>query len=116
MDLLAIEEDIAREVATAIGGRLLPAEQATLALRPTGHPEAYDHFMRGNYYLERRTPDAGRRAIEEYDAAVRLDPVFVKALARVAHVHAIFLIRGWQYPGLGPESLLARGLALGRAH
>ena len=112
MDLLAIEADIAREVATAIGGRLLPAEQATLALRPTGHPEAYDHFMRGNYYLERRTPDAGRRAIEEYDAAVRLDPVFVKALARVAHVHAIFLIRGWQYPGLGPESLLARGLAL----
>src|SRR2546428_747026 len=37
-DLLEIEEDIARAVATGIAGRLLPAERASLAVRPTRNP------------------------------------------------------------------------------
>src|SRR3989442_1719113 len=62
-DLLTIEEDIAREVTRSIAGRLLPAEQAVLAARPTRVPEAYDRFLRGNYYLAERTAPSVGRAI-----------------------------------------------------
>jgi len=46
-DVFAIQEDIARGVATGVAGRLLPAEAAVLATRPTRSNEAYDHMLRG---------------------------------------------------------------------
>ena len=110
-DLLAIEEEVASAVATAVAGRLLPRERASLAVRPTANREAYDHFLRGNYYLARRIPRAVATAIEEYQAAARLDPAFTAALARAAYGYALYLDWGWAYPGVPPETLLARGWA-----
>jgi serine/threonine-protein kinase len=110
-DLLSLQEDIARQVAVQIAGRLLPAEHVALATRPTNHPAAYDHFLRGNYYLTQRTPDAVRRAIAEYERSVDLDAAFTAALARAAYAYALYLEWGWAYPGLPPDSLLARGFA-----
>jgi len=81
-DFLAVEEDVARRVATVLAGWLLPTEQARLSVRSAYNAAAYDHFLRGNYYLARRDPLSLRRAIEEYDVAVRLDPGFSPALAR----------------------------------
>ena len=109
-DFIAIEEDIARRVATAIAGRLLPGERAALAVRPTRDPVAYDHFVKGNYYLAQRTAHAVARAIDEYQAAVRQDPIFTQALARTAYAYALFLDWGWEYPGVSPDTLLRRGV------
>ncbi|HYL21285.1 MAG TPA: protein kinase [Gemmatimonadales bacterium] len=106
-----IEEDVARSVATTITGKLAPEEQVALAHRRTRDPEAYDHFLRGNYNLAKRTPREVRSAIAEYDSAAGLDPRFAPALARVALGYALFLDWGWEYPGLAPDSVLARGVA-----
>ena len=108
-DLLGIQEDIAVTIATAIGGRLLPAERSSLTQRPTRDPGAYDHFVKGNYYLSQRTERAVARAIEEYRAALQLDPNFTAALARAAYAYALFLDWAWHVPGAPRESLLARG-------
>jgi len=110
-NLAAIEEDIARAVATAVGGRLLPAEQATLTSRATRSPAAYDRFLRGNYYLSNRNPLSAARAIQEYEAAIARDPGFTRALARIALAYGLFHDWEWDYPGLAAESLLVRGLA-----
>src|SRR2546425_1292593 len=112
-DLLALQEAIAREVASGIAGRLVPAERAALAARPTRNPEAYERFLRGNYYLAQRTPSSVARAIEEYEAAVKVDPEFTSALARIARGYAAFLSPTftWDYGNAPPESLLARGFA-----
>jgi len=110
-DLLEIEETVARSVATAIAGRLLPAEQATLAARPTQNPEAYDHFLRGNFLMAQRAPGAARRAVAEYQAAVALDSTFARALGRMSLAYDLFLDWGWPFPGLGYDSLLALGAA-----
>jgi tetratricopeptide (TPR) repeat protein len=82
-----------------------------IATRPTNHPGAYDHFLRGNYYLTQRAPDAVRRAIAEYETAVDLDSAFTAALARAAYAYALYLEWGWAFPGLPTDSLLARGFA-----
>src|SRR5438128_791650 len=111
-DLLVLQEAIAREVATGIAGRLVPTERAALAARPTRNPEAFERFLRGNYYLTQRTPSSVARAIEEYQAAVKLDPEFTSALARMARGYAAFLgAFPWDYGGAPPESLLARAFA-----
>lgn len=110
-DLLAIQEDIARHVATAIGGRLLPQERASLAARPTRNAAAYDRYLRGNYLLAQRTQQAIARAVGEYEAALRIDPDLVAAQARIAYAYAQHVNWGWSYGELPPESLIAPGLA-----
>lgn len=109
-DLLVVQEEIARQVATGIAGRLTPGERANLAARPTLSPEAYEHYLRGNHLIAERTPTSAARAIEEYRAALRFDPAFSRALGRIAYAYAMFLQWGWEYPGVPSDSLLARGL------
>jgi len=109
-DLLAVQEEIASAVATAIAGQLLPQERTVLAARPTRNPEAYDHFLRGNFQLARRSPSGVARAIEEYTTAVRLDPSYAQANARVALGYALYLDWGWDFPGVPPDSQLALGV------
>src|SRR5438876_894217 len=79
--LQAIPEAVARAVTTAITGALRPVERTMLASRPPRDPGAYDRFLRANYELAQRTPRAVRRAIDQYESAVRLDPGFTRALA-----------------------------------
>jgi len=110
-DLLAIEEDIARAVVTAVAGRLGPSEQASLAARPTHSAAAYDRYLRGNYALAQRSPASFARALAEYQAALRLDSTFASALSRIAYTYALALNFDWTVPGLPAESLLDRGVA-----
>jgi len=109
-DLLALQEEIAQQIATGIAGRLTPADRANLAARPTRSAEAYEHYLRGNHLIAERTPTSAARAIEEYRAALRFDPAFSRALGRIAYAYALFLQWGWEYPGVPSDSLLARGL------
>jgi TolB-like protein len=108
-DLLTVQEEIASAVAAAIAGQLLPQERGVLASRLTGDPEAYDHYLRGNAQLAKRTPAGVARAIEEYAAAVQRDPTFVRPHARIALGYALSLIWGWEMPGVPSDSQLALG-------
>jgi TolB-like protein/DNA-binding SARP family transcriptional activator/Flp pilus assembly protein TadD len=109
-DLLALQVRIADSVGTSIAGQLLPAERAALAAHPTHSLTAYDHYLRGNYHLAQRTARSVTLAIQEYDAAVRLDSGFTMALARGAYGRALFLSWGWT-DAQAPGKLLATGLA-----
>ncbi len=108
-DLMAVETDIAQAIAAGVGGRLAPSEQRVLAARPTVNPEAYDHYLRGNYLIAQRTPANARRALAEYETAVQLDPRFAKAYARIGIVYSLFADWGWPWPGLPRDSILERG-------
>jgi serine/threonine-protein kinase len=110
-DLLTIADDITRAVAGAVAGELVPAERTALAQRPTQQPAAYDHFLHGNYYLAERTPRAVARAIGEYQAALRFDPGFAAASARIALGYALFLDWGWSFPSHPTEWVLSEGFA-----
>jgi TolB-like protein len=111
-DLMVVEADIAQAIAEGVGGRLAPAERRSLVSRPTRNGAAYDYFLRGNQFLARRTPTDVRLAIEQYEDALRVDPTFTRALARIGYAYALFLDWGWEFPGLTRDSVLARGLAV----
>lgn len=110
-DLMSVESEVASAIATAVGGRLAPSEQRVLAVRPTTNPVAYDHMLRGDFLLARRTGADARRALDEYQAAAQLDPAFARAFARIALANYLFTDWDWPYPGLTRDSLLNRGFA-----
>jgi TolB-like protein/Tfp pilus assembly protein PilF len=110
-DLMEVEEDIAAAIASGIGGRLAPAERRTLVERPTTVAAAYDRYLRGNYLVAQRSAAPMRRAIAEYEAAVRVDSGFARAWARIALAYGLYYRWAWPWPGMTPESLLVRGEA-----
>lgn len=115
-DVFAIQEDIARGVATGVAGRLLPTERIALAARPTSNNAAYAHVLRGDVLLAMRTPAATQRAITEFEAATRLDPGYTAAWARIALAEALRLDYGWgaRDGAPAPDSALRRGMAAAR--
>jgi len=108
-DVFAIQEAVAREVATGIVGRLLPNEQQSLAVRPTTSAEAYQAVLRGNFNLARRDSAGMVRAIAEYESALRADPAYVDALARVGLAYGIARSNGYGI-GLPADTLTARAM------
>jgi TolB-like protein/tetratricopeptide (TPR) repeat protein len=111
-DILSMEDSIAQAVAEGVVGRLAPAERRVLTASATRNVAAYDHYLRGNFYLNRRAGASdGRRALDEYEAALRLDPAFAEVHGRVGLVYGIYANWPWPYPGLSTDSLIGRGLA-----
>ena len=114
-DLMSVESDVASAIATAVAGRLAPAEREALAARPTTSGAAYDRVLRGDFFLARRTGADATRALAEYEAARQLDPRFTRAWARIALARYLFLDWDWPAP-VTRDSMLALGsLAADRA-
>ncbi len=110
--LPALHQQIAGEVASRIGGRLTRSELAFARKPPTADARAYEHFLRGNYYLNRRTPPTVEQAIAQYQLAMARDSLFVGARARIAYSYAILADWGWAHAHKSPEQLIQDGLAL----
>jgi serine/threonine-protein kinase len=107
-DLLALQDEIALDVARAVVGHLAPGTAAARA----GHapnPAAHDQVLRGNYHLAQRNPRELARAVAAYAEAARLDSSFALAFAKLAHAHVLLLDWGWTYDSLAPAALLERG-------
>jgi TolB-like protein/tetratricopeptide (TPR) repeat protein len=109
-ELLTLQDEIARQVTGALihsGGR----REMPLHPRRTGRPAAYDAYLKGSYWLERRTPEALHRAVDAFEEAVRLDPEYAQALAGLASANTYLVIYG--YPDeTDPYDRLARALQL----
>ena len=110
--LPAMHERIASEVASRIGGRLTRVELASTRRLPTSDAQAYEHYLRGNYFLGRRTPPFVEQAIAQYRLAVARDSAFAAAHARIGYSYALLLDWGWAHAGKSPEQLLHEGLEL----
>ncbi len=112
-EIFRIQTDIAAQVAGALGIVLTQSEHDSVAVGPpTDNAEAYEHFLRANDYLSERNARSVGRAIEEYEAAIALDPEFTRALARLGYAYAVYLDwPAWDYLTLPRDSMLARGIA-----
>src|SRR5882762_7861425 len=77
-ELLALPSEIARAVSLRVGGdaAVPSSETGALGTLRTRSPAAYDHYLRGNFFLARRSPDQTARALTEYREAERLDSGF----------------------------------------
>src|SRR5207245_11455824 len=90
-DIFVVESEIARRIAESLQAKLTGREEQALAAKPTNNPEAYDAYLRGLAFEARSnySSDALFKAIDFYDLAVRLDPNFALAWARLSGAHAL---------------------------
>src|SRR2546421_8780624 len=90
-DIFTVETEIAKGIAESLQMKLTGREEQALAAKPTNNPQAYDAYLRGLAFEARSnySSDALFKAIEFYDLAVRLDPNFALAWARLSGAHAL---------------------------
>ena len=100
-DIFRVESEIAKRIAESLQAKLTGREEQALAVKPTNNPEAYDAYLRGLAFEGRSSssfatysPDLTRKAAGFYERAVRLDPNFALAWARLSRVNAHLYFSG----------------------
>jgi TolB-like protein/DNA-binding winged helix-turn-helix (wHTH) protein/Tfp pilus assembly protein PilF len=88
-DVIALQGGVARAVAAEIQIKLTPQEQARLAGPRQVNPEAYEGYLKGRYYWEKRNEAAINTAIEYFEQAIKVDPNFALAYAGLADAYNI---------------------------
>jgi TolB-like protein/Tfp pilus assembly protein PilF len=114
-DIFAVESDIAKAVAETLRVRLTGAERQQLAKRPTENLKAFQYYMQGQGYAQRRTPEDMLAAIHYYERALDEDRNYALAHAGLADAYAQLGVRGYIAPIEGrdkAEEAARKALAL----
>jgi tetratricopeptide (TPR) repeat protein len=97
-DILAVQEEIAREISEKLRLRLTTKEKRQLAKRYTDNPEAYQLYLKGRYYRFKRTRDGYKKAIEHFDLAIEKDPSYALAYTGLADCYSVLSSYGIASP------------------
>jgi TolB-like protein/Flp pilus assembly protein TadD len=92
-DILNIQQSIARDVSEQLKLKLSGAQQQQIAKNYTANPEAYQLYLKGRFYWNRRTVENLNKAIEQFRAASDKDPNY--ALAYVGLADCYGLLEGY---------------------
>ena len=118
-DVFAVQSDVAEKVADALKAELLPAETARIANVPTKNAEAYDLFLKAEYFINQldstsaKDPvDTETKAGDLYAKAIAADPDFALAYSRLAYLKAYAY---WRLTDRNPKTLEAAHAAATRA-
>ncbi|HEX8179543.1 MAG TPA: protein kinase [Pyrinomonadaceae bacterium] len=92
-DVLVVQEEIARATAEVLQRRLRLPAGATGAMpapkRYTESNEAYQAYLRGRYFWNRRNEEGFRKAIDAFNEAINYDPSYALAYAGIADCYAL---------------------------
>jgi len=97
-DMFAVQSDLAREIAGALKATLAPEEEQRIVRKPTENGDAYLLYQEAHEIFNRpdRHHDDLARVEELYERAIRLDPNFALAQARLSHVES------WMFYAIEP--------------
>jgi hypothetical protein len=82
-DVLRLQHEIANAVANQIRMTLTPVEQIRAGIVRPVSLEAYELYLRGDYFLNRSTPDSLRKAAEYFQQAIEKDPDYPAAYTQL---------------------------------
>jgi TolB-like protein/Flp pilus assembly protein TadD len=89
-DVLGVQREISEAVAEKLGAKATVEHKKRLAKRSTEDTEAYQAYLRGRYYWNRRSEQALRRAVGYFQQAIDKDPGYALAWAGLADCYAAF--------------------------
>ena len=81
-DIFAVQQEIANAVASSLKVTLLGADERPVATQATKNSEAYNAYLQGNFYFQRRNFADYARAVGFFDKAIQLDPQYALAYAK----------------------------------
>ena len=108
-DTLALQNNVARAIAEQIRAIVTQQEQAALETSKVVNAEAYDTYLKGRYFLNKRTGDGLQKAIEYFNRAIKKNPNYAEAYAGLGDAYA--LSGDWEYGILSPKDAFPRAKA-----
>jgi TolB-like protein/DNA-binding winged helix-turn-helix (wHTH) protein/Flp pilus assembly protein TadD len=108
-DTLALQNRVARSIAERIRATLNRQEQVALEKSKAVNPEAYEAYLKGRYFLNKRTGEGLRTAAEYFKHAIETDPTYAEAYSGLADVYA--LSGDWKYGVLSPQDAFPKAKA-----
>ena len=88
-DLLAVQQDITGAISAKLRERLSGEIVKQLAKGGTNNPEAYQLYLKGRYYWEKRTPETLQKAKDYFNQAIERDPNYALAYVGLADYYNV---------------------------
>ena len=112
-DIVALQSEIARDVSSRLRTKLSGADEAKVTKTYTANPGAYQLYLKGRFYFDKRTKEDVLRSIESYQQAISLDPNFALAHVGIADSYGIMSAYGYAAPNdVFPQAKAAARRAL----
>jgi DNA-binding winged helix-turn-helix (wHTH) protein/TolB-like protein len=87
-NIFALEDALSERVAQSIRLKLTGEETRRLTKRATERPDAYEAYIKGRYFWNKRTDKGMKKGLEYFRQAIALDPTFAEAYVGVADSYA----------------------------
>jgi tetratricopeptide (TPR) repeat protein len=108
-DTLALQNNVARAIADQIRINVNPQEQARLRNVTVVNPVAYESYLKGRYFWNKRTADGLKAALAYFNQAIDEDSKYAQAYSGLADTYA--LLGDWQYAVMTPKEALPKAKA-----
>jgi TolB-like protein/DNA-binding winged helix-turn-helix (wHTH) protein/Tfp pilus assembly protein PilF len=108
-DTLVLQKSIARSIAEQIQATLNQHEQAALEHSKVVNAEAYEAYLKGRYFWNKRTGDGLTKAIEYFSNAIEKNPKYAEAYTGLGDAYA--LSGDWEYGILSPDDAFPKAKA-----
>jgi serine/threonine protein kinase/tetratricopeptide (TPR) repeat protein len=89
-DLLAVQRDIAQEISSSLRTKISGEVQNRVTKHYTENAEAYQLYLKGRYFWNKRTAEGLKKSIEYFKQAIELDPNYALAYAGLADAYVLF--------------------------
>jgi TolB-like protein/DNA-binding winged helix-turn-helix (wHTH) protein/Tfp pilus assembly protein PilF len=108
-DTLALQSEVAQAIAEQIRATLSRRQQAALRKAKTVSPDAYEAYLKGRYFWNKRTGEGLKEAIDYFSRAIETDPTYAEAYSGLADSYA--LSGDWEYGVLSPQDAFRQARA-----
>jgi eukaryotic-like serine/threonine-protein kinase len=109
-DIFAIQSDVAEKIAAALKAELSPVEKERIERKPTESTEAYNYYLKGRFYWNKRRSDDLKTAIEYFNQAIETDSAYALAYAGLASTFVLLP----EYAGLPAKEFMPKAEAAAR--
>ena len=97
-DIFALQGDIAKEITTALRMRLTGEDEKRMAKSYTANPEAYQDYLKGRYWWNKRKEDGFNKGREYFQQAIEKDPTYALAYSGLADSYSLLAEYGYVAP------------------
>jgi len=107
-DIFTVQDRISEQVSAALTLTLSKAEKDRLTRPETSSAEAYELYLKGRYYWNKRTQETAKKAVEYFQQAIDLDANYALAYAGIADSYIILGV----YSALPPHEAFTKAKAM----
>ena len=88
-DLFSVESDIAKTIADTLQAKLTGSESTAMSNKPTENPEAYELYLKGRFFWNKRTGQDLKTACDYFQQAIAIDGHYATAYAGLAESYIL---------------------------